>query len=597
MKRKHEKLMVLGVMSIMGLATVVVDADMVGLWEFDFGLANDSCGGHHGILVGNPSWETGRVGGALLFDGDDCVRLPKEADFDFTDAMTVACWIKVKTSNNGRQPIVSKGTWRLVRARNTNTLAFECPSVASNNDGGGNNRGVRGDVNVNEGQWHHVVGVYDGLKMYLYVDGTLDESLEASGAIVGNVHNVCIGRNPKRKNRPRNFNGLIDDVAVFDHALSENEVTKLYRLGGASFIPKGYMAKLVEEANTTVEKLEPQEAVAFLENRIAEYRQWKMMNPNNVGPRDKQLSSDVYFLLAKVKEAAGLPMQDVVAAYKQSVSQVLYRTNYVPAALLWLFESVPATDYVNVVGQFVRNTNVPSYNIYYIAKHFESNENWDAFKLFLDGTFSTVEFRKRRAYLYARVIGKSLEEDRVWATKFGDYCRNKPELTTYLFRKHEEMARKYIAQQNFRKAAEIYRDIVGQCGPNQEKTIYEFNVCECLFNSGQYDSTIREIDNFIKDNKATNKALVRRAIMLRGQAYVHLGDIDRATDTFFTLMVEYPKAAQGPDANFFIGYCYMLQGKFDEAAEAFDLVVKDYPESSYIDKARSYLTRIKSMAH
>lgn len=595
MKWKYEKLIVLFVISIINVVTSVSNADMVGLWEFDFGIANDSCNDHHGKLVGNPNWETGRIGGAFLFDGDDYVVLPNESQFHFADAMTVACWIKVKAFDQPRQAIVSKGTWKLVRAMNTNTLAFQCNGVTLNNEEAVNNRGVEGNVNVNDDQWHHIAGVYDGSKIYLYIDGILDKSLMASGKIANRKHNVCIGRDANTEKRARNFRGWIDDVAIFDNALSEKEIARLYKLGGASFIPKGYMAKLVQEAEAMVKKLEPQEAVAFLEKKITEYRQWKVNNLNSMGPSDKQLSSDVYFILAKAREAAGLPKQDVIAAYKQSVSRVLYRTNYVPAALLWLFKNIPAKDYVNVVEQFVRNTNVPSYNIHHITKQFESHGNWNAFRLFLNGVFSTVESPGRRAYLYAKVIGKSLKEDGVWAVKFEEYCRDRPELTTYFFSRHEEIAGKYIAQQDFGKAAEIYRNIVSNCGPNQRKTIYELKVCECLFSDGQYDSAINEIDSFIKDNKATNKGLVCKATMLKGQAYVHLGDVDRAVDTFLTLIVEHPNADQGAEANFFIGYCYMLQGKFYEATEAFNLVVKDFPQNEYASRANSYLIRIKNM--
>jgi len=594
-KWKYEKLIVLFVISIINVVTSVSNADMVGLWEFDFGIANDSCNDHHGKLVGNPNWETGRIGGAFLFDGDDYVVLPNESQFHFADAMTVACWIKVKAFDQPRQAIVSKGTWKLVRAMNTNTLAFQCNGVTLNNEEAVNNRGVEGNVNVNDDQWHHIAGVYDGSKIYLYIDGILDKSLMASGKIANRKHNVCIGRDANTEKRARNFRGWIDDVAIFDNALSEKEIARLYKLGGASFIPKGYMAKLVQEAEAMVKKLEPQEAVAFLEKKITEYRQWKVNNLNSMGPSDKQLSSDVYFILAKAREAAGLPKQDVIAAYKQSVSRVLYRTNYVPAALLWLFKNIPAKDYVNVVEQFVRNTNVPSYNIHHITKQFESHGNWNAFRLFLNGVFSTVESPGRRAYLYAKVIGKSLKEDGVWAVKFEEYCRDRPELTTYFFSRHEEIAGKYIAQQDFGKAAEIYRNIVSNCGPNQRKTIYELKVCECLFSDGQYDSAINEIDSFIKDNKATNKGLVCKATMLKGQAYVHLGDVDRAVDTFLTLIVEHPNADQGAEANFFIGYCYMLQGKFYEATEAFNLVVKDFPQNEYASRANSYLIRIKNM--
>ena len=42
---------------------------------------------------------------------------------------------------------------------------------------------VYGKANVNDGRWHHLVGIYDGTRIRLYVDGQLDVSSEASGNI------------------------------------------------------------------------------------------------------------------------------------------------------------------------------------------------------------------------------------------------------------------------------------------------------------------------------------------------------------------------------------------------------------------------------
>jgi TolA-binding protein len=141
----------------------------------------------------------------------------------------------------------------------------------------------------------------------------------------------------------------------------------------------------------------------------------------------------------------------------------------------------------------------------------------------------------------------------------------------------------------------IYTEIIKQCGPNQNKVVYEFKVCECLFDNGDYENAIKEIDSFIENNKTAHRTLICKAIMLKGQAYVQLGNVDRAIDTFLTLLIEYPRTKQAPEANFFIGYCYMLQGKFPGATEAFNLLMKDYPQSSYVAKAKSYLGRIESM--
>jgi hypothetical protein len=77
-------------------------------------------------------------------------------------------------------------------------------------------------VNVNDGQWHHVAGTYDGSVARLYVDGVDDGSVLTSGAIGKNVYGVYIGANAQRTGRE--WNGLIDDVRIYSRALLEAEV-------------------------------------------------------------------------------------------------------------------------------------------------------------------------------------------------------------------------------------------------------------------------------------------------------------------------------------------------------------------------------------
>jgi len=595
MKWKPEKSMIPVVVLVAGLAAGVAEGNLIALWDFDYGGASDRCGNNNGSFNGYPDWATGHGGEglALKLSGSEYVSVDNESNFDITDEITVAVWIKVNAFDKQWQAIVTKGdhSWRLARNNRTSSVKFNCDGLQGQELGP--RPGVVGNVDVNDGQWHHVAGVYDGSKICLYVDGALDASAKASGTINTDNFDVYIGENAEQPGR--GFTGLLDDVAVFNQALNPEQISQLYRGGAASFVPKSYMTKLVEEAQAKIKDITPLEAVAFLEEKIADYEQWKVKNLGTIEPCDRRLSPDVLYLLAKAKEAAGLPKRDIVAAYKRSVSQVSYRTNYVPAAVLWLFENVPPEDYIDVVGQFVRSSSVLCHNLYNIAKHFESSENWDAFKLFLDGMLSTVDRRGQPTYFYTRVIARGLNEDGAWAHKFVEYCRNRPELTECLFYRPEQIAKKHVARQNFRKAAEIYRDIIRQCGPNQKKAPYEFKLCESLYNDGQYGNAVQELNSFVKNNKAAHRILVGKALMLKGQAYVRLGDIDRATDTFFDLLIEYPESELAAPANFFVGYCYMLQGKFDDATEGFNLVVRDYPESTYASEASLYLTRIKSM--
>ncbi len=197
--------------------------------EADGRTAQDSAGDNNGTLVGNPVWKPsgGKVGGVLEFDGDgDCVEIADESKFDITQQITVAAWIKVNAFNRDWQAIVTKGdsAWRLQRNRNTNSLEFACTGLKISGTQWGN---LLGSMNVNDGQWHHAAGVYDGTKLYLYVDGKMDNSVKAAGSINNNDERVYIGENSEI---PQRFwNGLIDDVRIYNYALSEDEIAVLCR--------------------------------------------------------------------------------------------------------------------------------------------------------------------------------------------------------------------------------------------------------------------------------------------------------------------------------------------------------------------------------
>ncbi|MHC4252831.1 MAG: LamG-like jellyroll fold domain-containing protein, partial [Planctomycetota bacterium] len=167
----------------------------------------------------------GKVGGALQFDGrDDHVVLPNESAFDFREQMTVAAWIKVSSFTKEWQAIVNKGdnAWRLQRFQKTNQAGF----------GIGNNPPVEAHAreNVNDGRWHHVVGVYDRKEHRVYIDGRLGASESQSMSIDVSNAPVWIGGNSRWKGR-RNFHGLIDDVRIYKRALSENEARSIHELG------------------------------------------------------------------------------------------------------------------------------------------------------------------------------------------------------------------------------------------------------------------------------------------------------------------------------------------------------------------------------
>jgi hypothetical protein len=211
---------------------------LVAWWKLDEtkGSKAEDATGHQftGNVVGRSNWalEQGRMGGALDFDGRttfiNCGRSP---EFDFCDGMTVSAWIKVREFNKTRQAIVTKGdtAWRLQRQEDTGMVTFSFNTGSSVESGDQNLVRLVSKRRVDDGEWHHLVGVSDGHRAALYVDGALEDSAE-SKSIAQNSEPVMIGCNSTAYER--RFNGWIDDVRLYGYGLSEADVKALYRGGG-----------------------------------------------------------------------------------------------------------------------------------------------------------------------------------------------------------------------------------------------------------------------------------------------------------------------------------------------------------------------------
>jgi tetratricopeptide (TPR) repeat protein len=199
-------------------------AGMLGWWKLDEtegSTAADSSGnGNNGLLQGNPVWrpQGGKIGGAIELDGSgDFVKIDNESAFDIAGQITVSAWVNIKSVPQEWTAIVTKGdtAWRLSTDFAKNVFHF---GVSENDK-------LNGKTSVESNQWHNVVCVDDGSKMSIYVDGNLDVSKPRSGPIGTNDFPVCIGENIERTGRC--WNGLIDDVRIYNYALSESEITAI----------------------------------------------------------------------------------------------------------------------------------------------------------------------------------------------------------------------------------------------------------------------------------------------------------------------------------------------------------------------------------
>jgi hypothetical protein len=211
---------------------------LVAWWKLDEAKGNkaEDATGHQytGNVAGRSKWvpDQGRIGGAAEFDGKttfiNCGRSP---EFDFRDGMTAAAWIKVREFSKPWQAILTKGdnSWRLQREKETSMVTFSLNTGDKAGQGDTNLICLVSRRKVDDGEWHHVVGVSDGHRVALYVDGELEDSADAK-PITLNSAPVMIGCNSTAYER--RFNGWIDDVRLYGYGLSEAEIKALYRGGG-----------------------------------------------------------------------------------------------------------------------------------------------------------------------------------------------------------------------------------------------------------------------------------------------------------------------------------------------------------------------------
>jgi hypothetical protein len=95
-------------------------------------------------------------------------------------------------------------------------------------NGGGNSVAAYCNTVLPTGTWHHVVGVADGTNTYCYLDGVLSGvSPTYTGAIAGSPYYKWIGAAYSGEDS-RSWHGLIDDVRIYNRALSAAEILQAY---------------------------------------------------------------------------------------------------------------------------------------------------------------------------------------------------------------------------------------------------------------------------------------------------------------------------------------------------------------------------------
>jgi hypothetical protein len=207
---------------------------LVAYYPFNGNADDESGNGNHGIVYG-ATLTTDRFGGeenAYRFDGiDDYIEIADSTSLDIEQQITIAAWVRFYSNPDGSSRIVDKShtdcraPWNMYGLRmccKASQFAFDVTTHGSNHI-------LNSGNDYPPDAWYFVVGTYDGSTQKLYVDGILDSSASVSGSIGTNNEPLLIGKH--RGCKSQHFDGVLEDVRIYDRALSEAEIQTLYKEG------------------------------------------------------------------------------------------------------------------------------------------------------------------------------------------------------------------------------------------------------------------------------------------------------------------------------------------------------------------------------
>jgi glucose/arabinose dehydrogenase/PKD repeat protein len=196
---------------------------LVAAYSFDGGsgptLADVSGTGNNGTISG-ATWSTqGHSAGALSFDGvNDIVTVADAPSLDLTTGMTLEAWVRPTVVTNWRTVLLKEQPGQLVYgmyANNTGNRPSAHAFVGADQE-------LRGAARLTANVWTHLAATYDGATLRIFVGGSQSATLAVSGSILTSNNPLRIGGNTIWSEW---FSGLIDDVRIYNRALTAAQIT------------------------------------------------------------------------------------------------------------------------------------------------------------------------------------------------------------------------------------------------------------------------------------------------------------------------------------------------------------------------------------
>ncbi|MBI9070396.1 MAG: T9SS type A sorting domain-containing protein [Melioribacteraceae bacterium] len=207
--------------------TIQEKGNLITYYSFS-GNANDESGNNlHGILNG-PKYTQDRYGNfteALLFDGeDDNVTVANSNKLNFINGISVNFWIYINEFYDRESYPISHGNWenRWKASITNNKLRWTIKTSSGIVD-------LDSETILESKKWCFVSLQYDGDDVELYINNSLDSFTHWTGTLNTTSIDLTIGQ-AMPTNKEYNFNGKLDDIRIFDYALSVGEIGNLFNL-------------------------------------------------------------------------------------------------------------------------------------------------------------------------------------------------------------------------------------------------------------------------------------------------------------------------------------------------------------------------------
>jgi hypothetical protein len=208
----------------------------VGMWLFDEGkgdIAQDLSGnGNDGKLMNAPKWLKGKSGQALEFDGKaNYVEVPDSSSLDVSTEVSISLWAYINNfgTSSGDDVIIDKmcsdpkGAFEILLFS-----ASELEGRFTLASGTTIRLGQGLGLTPSDKSWHHYAATFTSGEQQLYFDGKAVADDSQTGTLIQNDLPIHIGKGVERN---YHFDGIIDEVGIFNVALTENDIKTIMTKG------------------------------------------------------------------------------------------------------------------------------------------------------------------------------------------------------------------------------------------------------------------------------------------------------------------------------------------------------------------------------